>query len=355
MIPRAIRTFLLLSSPFLIASCVSPDFRVAAATHGFGMDTQDLASVVPDPERPKAFFPEEGFDFGHVVSGTVVEHDFIVRNAGSSPLLIQKVSMTTPLLATEVPREFAAGAEGRIHFRLDTTNLAGKFEGAIVVFFEDATFPQANLSFTGHIVPLIELSPMPAFFVAGQRGHGGQAAIEILNHESEPLEIEKIEHPTERFTTELETLERGQRYRLTLTLKPDGPGEKAADAILITTSSKKMPVLKVDANTYLYERVHTFPDVIDFGTLRVGGSNGMALTLMIYQEGGVDFQLKLSTDVSALSLKWERGPKGDRYQAKIGLITEKIRVGTINGSIFIDTNDPEFPRVTVPVYGRVEP
>lgn len=355
MIPRAARVLLLLSLPFLIASCVSTNFRVLASTHDLSMDPQNAAPLVAMPEMPKAFFPEEGFDFGRVLSGTAVEHDFIVRNTGSLPLLIQKVTMTTPLLATEMPAEVAPGAEGRIRFKLKTTNLSGNFDGAIVVFLNDATLPQASLSFTGDIVPPIELSPAPAFFVAGQRGHGGRAAIEIVNHESEPLEIEKIEHPTERFTTELETLERGQRYRLTLTLKPDGPGEKAADAILITTSSKKMPVLKVDANTYLYERVHTFPDVIDLGTLRVGGSNGMALTLMIYQEGGVDFQLKLSTDVSALSLKWERGPKGDRYQAKIGLITEKIRVGTINGSIFIDTNDPEFPRITLPVYGRVEP
>jgi hypothetical protein len=317
------------------------------------MDAQNSAPLVANPEVPKAFFPEERFEFGGVLSGTAVEHDFIVRNTGSSPLLIQKVSMTTPLLATEMPVEVAPSAEGRIRFKLDTTNLAGKFDGAIVVSLNDAALPQASLSFTGEIVPPIELSPAPAFFVAGQRGHGGQAAIEIVNHEWEPLRIEKIEHRTDRFTTQLETLKRGQLYRLTLTLKPDGPGDKASDAILITTSSKRMPVLEVDANTYLYERVHAFPEVMDFGTLRVGGANGTALTLMIYQEGGKDFQVKLSTDVSALSLKWERGSKGDRYEAKIGLIAEKIPPGTIKGSIFVDTNDPQFSRLVVPVFGQI--
>jgi hypothetical protein len=92
---------------------------------------------------------------------------------------------------------------------------------------------------------------------------------------------------------------------------------------------------------------------MDFGTLRVGGANGTALTLMIYQEGGKDFQVKLSTDVSALSLKWERGSKGDRYEAKIGLIAEKIPPGTIKGSIFVDTNDPQFSRLVVPVFGQI--
>jgi len=75
-----------------------------------------------------------------------------------------------------------------------------------------------------------------------------------------------------------------------------------------------MPALKVDANTYLYERVRTFPDVVDFGTLRASDADrGVALTLMIYQEGGSDFQAKVSSDVPALSLKRERGPNGDRY------------------------------------------
>jgi hypothetical protein len=352
-IPRGVRAFLLFSSSFLLASSVSTYFWVLAAKPDFGMDAQNPALPVANPEMSKAFFPEEGFEFGRVLSGTTVEHDFIVRNTGSSPLLIQKVSMTTPLLATEVPREVTPGAEGRIHFRLETTNLTGKFDGAIVVFLNDATLPQASLSFTGQIVPPIELSPMPAFFVAGQRGHGGQAAIEIVNHESEPLRIEKIEHRTDRFTTQLETLKEGQLYRLILTLKPDGPGEKAADAILITTSSKRMPVLKVDANTYLYERVHTFPEVVAFGTLHVDDAGEAGLTLMIYQEGGKDFQVKLSTDIAALSLKWERGPKGDRYQAKVTLIAAKIPPGTIRGSIFVDTNDPQFSRLVVPVFGQI--
>jgi len=154
----------------------------------------------------------------------------------------------------------APGTEGTIHFKLDTVNLAGKFQGAIVVFLNDPALPQAPLAFEGTIVPAVELSPRPAFYVAGLRGRGGQAAIEIVNHESEPLQIERIENPTERFTTQLETLEPGQHYRLTLNLKPDN--------ILIATSSKRAPTLKVAANTYLFERVRTFLDVVDFGTVR---------------------------------------------------------------------------------------
>ena len=148
-------------------------------------------------------------------------------------------------------------------------------------------------------------------------------------------------------------LQSGQRYRLTLTLNPQGPGGKAVDTVLFRTSSKRIAVLKIDANTYLYERVHTFPDIVDLGTWRVDDTARAALTVMVYQEGGSDFHAKLSTDLPALRLKWERGPKGDRYQATITFVSEKIQVGSLKGSIFIDTNDTELPRVIVPVYGQI--
>ena len=219
----------------------------------------------------------------------------------------------------------APGTEGTIHFKLDTANLAGKFQGAIVVFLNDPALPQAPLAFEGTIVPAVELSPTPAFYVAGLRGRGGQAAIEIVNHESEPLQIERIENPTERFTTQLETLEPGQHYRLTLNLKPDGPGGRSTDNILIATSSKRAPTLKVAANTYLFERVRTFLDVVDFGTVRANDPGRTPQTLMIYQADGSDFQVKVSTDAPALLLKSERGPKGDRYQVTVSLIGNALK------------------------------
>jgi hypothetical protein len=318
-----------------------------------GTVKQVVASSSTNSNGPKANFAEVRFEFGEVLSGTAVEHDFALRNQGSAPALIEKVSMTPPLLVTQMPRAVAPGAEGRIHFKLDTTSLEGKFEGTILVDMNDPALPQARLSFSGHIVPAIEISPRPAFFVAAQRGKGNRAAIEIVNHESEPLKIDKVEYSTERFTSQLEALKPGQHYRLTLALKPDGPVGRAADTILIRTSSKRMPLLKVGANTYLFEKVHAFPDVLDFGAWRASEAGAATMTLMIHQEGGSDFRVQLSSDIPGLTLKSERGPKGDRYQVEVTLAPEKVRVGSLTGSIVIETNDAEFPRIIVPVTGRI--
>jgi hypothetical protein len=259
-----------------------------------------------------------------------------------------------------MPHEVAPGAEGVIHFKLDTSKLGGVFQGQVVVFLDDPALPEADLTFKGQVIPSIELAPIPAFFVSALRGQTRQSSIEIVNHEAEPLGIERIEHPTERFTTELATIDRGQRYRLTLTLRPDGPGGRSTDAIVIRTTSKSVPVLEVPANTYLHERVYTFPDEVDLGALPIVDVQRnpallqmTAQTLMVYQEGGSDFRVKLKTDLPALDLKWERGPKRDRYQITATLIQDKVEIGTIKGSIFIETNDRQFPNLTIPVSGSI--
>jgi len=316
--------------------------------------------AVAGAEAPKAVFQETRFDFGRAMYGSVVEHDFWVKNEGSAALKIVKASMTSPLLVTRMPRELAPGGEGLIHFKLDTAALRGPFKGQITVFLNDPGLPEAGLSFEGVVIPPVEVSPLPAFFVSGLRGKGASASLEIINHEAQPLRIVKVEYPTEGFTTVVETLQPGQRYKLTLTLKPDGPGGRKAEPITVATSSDAQPTLEITANTFLHERVYTFPDSVDLGAIPIsqirknpGLLSMLAQTLMVYQEGGSDFRATLRTDLPGLKLKWERGPKGDRYQTTIALDPDNVHAGSYKGLLLMDTNDPVFPKLTVPISGQI--
>ena len=321
--------------------------------------TAFLSTVVAS-DAPKAVFTETRFSFGTVRQGTAITREFVLRNAGAAAVRILGVRATAPLLLGRMSAQIAPGTEAKLRVQLDTSKLSGPFEGEILISLNDPELPEAVLQVEGRINPPIELSPRPVFFVAGQRGRPKQAAIEIINHEPEPLRIESVEHPRERFTTKLETIEEGRRYRLSLMLNPAGPGGKQTETILVKTSSRTRPLLSIAANTYLRERVYTFPDAVDLGALRLEDLKAhpdllqrTAQTLMVYQSGGADFQVKLRTDLPVLDLKSERGPKGDRYQSTVTLIGEKLQAGPIEGSIVIETNDPDFPNLTVPVRGEI--
>ena len=313
-------------------------------------------------DSPRAMFSQPDFQFGQTLSGAVLEHDFALKNEGDAPLRILRVQMTSPLIVTAMPVSVAPGMEGRIRVKLDTSGLRGSFPGEIQVLLNDPMLPVADLSFEGVIVPPVEFLPAPAFFIGAHRGEARQASIEIINNDPEPLRIEDIRYPTDRFTTTLETLEEGRRYRLTLVMKPDGPAGQHSDDIVLKTSSRSQPTIAVAANTFLHERVYTFPDEVDFGTLRLSDLERSpellqrtAQTLMVYQFDGKDFRVNVRTDLPQLNLRSERGPHQDRYQNTLTLIGEKLKTGAIRGSIFIDTNDPEFPSLVVPVSGNILP
>jgi hypothetical protein len=309
---------------------------------------------------PQALFSEARHNFGMVRAGAVVEHDFVLRNQGQSAVRIQRVLLTPPLVVTQMQAVTPPSGESRIRVKLDTTGLKGHFEGEVRVMFNTGAAAEALLGFEGEIAPVIEFVPGPAFFVGARRGEGREGEIEIINRQPEPLEILEIRHSTTRFTTRLDTIEPGKRFRLTLSVKPDGPGGRHSEPILIKTSSPSLPTVTVTANTLLRERVYTFPDAVDFGVLRMSDIaknpkllETLAQTLMVYQYGGTDFQVEIHSDLPFLIVQTERGPKGDRYQNTVKLLREQIRPGQIRGSLRIKTNDAEFPSLVAPVTGEI--
>jgi hypothetical protein len=290
----------------------------------------------------------------------MVEHDFILKNRGSSPVRIQRVLLTSPMVVTRMQAFTPPGAESTIHVKLDTTALKGHFEGEVRVVFNDGVEPQAILGFEGEIAQLIELLPGPAFYVGARRGEVREGTIEIINRQPEALEILEVTHSTQRFTTRLDTIEPGRRFRLTLSVKPNGPGGRHSEPILITTSSPSLPNLTVTAHTLLRERVYTFPDGVDFGALRRSDIertpdllDRIAQTLMVYQYGGTNFRIEIRSDLPFLAVQTERGPQGDRYQNTVKLLREKLQPGPFRGSLLIKTNDVEFPSLVVPVTGEI--
>lgn len=311
--------------------------------------------------EPKAVLPNTSVDFGSVMQGSPAAPEFVVKNEGTGVLQIQRINITAPIkvLATKMPAQIAPGEQAAIQLNFDTWKIEGPVEGEIVLFLNDPASPEVRLSLAGRVVPPIEFSPMPALFVTVGRGERAQSSLEIINHGPQPLHIETIEHATDRFTTTLDTIEGGKRYKLNLFLNGAGPAGLRKDPITIRTSSPARPEITIPANTLIRERVYTFPEEVDLGSIPIGqwtaagAADRLAQTLMAYQTGGTGFAARFSSDLPELQIRAEKGPKGDRWQATVTLAPSRVRVGPLRGTITIDTNDPQFPTLRVPVTGFV--
>ncbi|MBZ5514413.1 MAG: DUF1573 domain-containing protein [Acidobacteriia bacterium] len=317
---------------------------LAAATQGFAQKTvSDL------------------HNFGTIELKAPMEHTFDFRNDRPEALEIKNVQLTPPLTVTRMTSRVEPGARGSVTIRLETPRERGDFKGFVAITFKNADAKQLYFWVVGRLEAPIDFEPFAAFFVSTQRGETKTKSLVITSHEAEPLTILEIKHDTSRFTTRLETLEPGRRYRLSLTVKADAPAGRATEYITLVTSSQKHPLLKVQANTAVHERVYTFPEAIGFKTIPVASLKAqphlvqnLSQLLMVYQKGGKDFKISARSDVPFLRLTSEQADLKDRYGIKIEIVPERLTAGEIKGSIIIATNDPQFPQITVPVTATVQ-
>ena len=310
-------------------------------------------------QQTKSLFVNTVADAGRVMRGTPIDRTFVLKNDGPEIVQIGNVRMSKALTLVRGAARVEPGTEASFQFRLDTSQLAGDFDGKILVSFGNASHPDVELTFAATVVSPIEASA-PAFFVTVDRDQTQEQSVEIRGQENEPLRIEKVEFSSERASVALETVDEGRRYVLKLTVKGEGAAGRKTELIRLMTSSRSMPVFQIPVNTYVRERVYTFPDAVDLGALPISAIRKnptllarTAQTLMIYRKATKDFHATATSDVPALSIRSAQGPAGDRWQFTVALNEALVSAGPIRGSIVIDTNDSEFPRITVPVSGHI--
>lgn len=93
------------------------------------------------------------FDFGTVAQGKTVDAAYVVRNTGKSPLVIHKVEADRAGMqfTGKSPLTIAPGAEAKLKFKFDTSNLSGQNVVVITLITNSPAKPLFNLFLTGTI------------------------------------------------------------------------------------------------------------------------------------------------------------------------------------------------------------
>jgi hypothetical protein len=289
-----------------------------------------------------------------------VEQVFQFKNNTRETIEPKGIKVTPPLQVPNISARVPPGELGMLRVRLGEPRPVGEFDGYIEVEFKNPAVSNIIFQVTGKITPVIEAKPFPAFFVSTVRGQQKEASIQLVNHDKPPLEIIGIESASERYALRLETNEPGQRYTLFLNLSGEGKPGRMADRITLRTSSAKESTFMIAANTYVHERVHTFPEDLDFGTMdlaQVKANDSLRKTLtqvlMIYQDGGTNLQVTAKTDLPFLTAHSEASAKGGQVQIEVVLKPDDLHAGDFHGHLQLVTNDPEFPKMEINLKGQV--
>jgi len=109
-------------------------------------------AAAAQPKKPRAVFKSTARDFGKVKQGDVLTHEFVFKNEGGAPLVIERVESTCGCTAALVSEQtIAPGKEGRVKVAFDTRGYMARLTRYIYVHSNDPADPRTELSVSADI------------------------------------------------------------------------------------------------------------------------------------------------------------------------------------------------------------
>ncbi len=295
--------------------------------------------------QPRIQAPAPAYDFGTVLEGTPVKHEFTVKNVGQADLVIGQVQTSCGCtVAQSEKKRLAPGEETQLPVTFDTRHERGHASRRIDVYTNDPQTPDLALEVQGVVRRESEATPGEVFFDAVRKGSEQTREVTIsYNGGAKGFRITKVANSNSNIAV---TQEPGLKLKVDL-LKtmPAGPFQ---DTIEIATIGRPIEIP-------VYGRVVgdlvTEPAQVSFGILPHGA--GAMRIVRLTNNGARPVAIKeVSSTSPAVVAKAEPIAAGKQYK-----ITLELRKGTpdgqLRGQLVISTDDPEQASLTVPFYGIV--
>lgn len=202
------------------------------------------------------------WNFGTAMAGQPLTTDVTVKNVGDAPLTVE-VKVTCGCTQVKAPKSpLAPGESDTFTIGYDSKRI-GKVSKVVRVLTNDPVRPELRFTLTGEVKAIVEMDPPHgALFARITRNTHSSKAVEIRNTLEEPMDLKIADAPTDSFTYNLETVDPGRHYRLTVTTKPpmtDGP--KSVD-VKLSTGLSKAPEIVVKVSAVVQPNVVVRPDTI---------------------------------------------------------------------------------------------
>jgi Protein of unknown function (DUF1573) len=311
---------------------------------------------------PHAVVPNLSHDFGSVEQGSKVVHQFTIRNEGTVSLTLTKLSFSELGMTAKMKPAIPPGEETALSIQWDTTRLKGAVVGKAVLEVNDPATPQITLVLKGVVKPGIEFLPYQAIFASVYKGESGYRSVRIVNNRERPLGITRVEQQGEHFHAGIKPVESGKLYELEVTVPATVPTGRYTEAVFLYTDDPTMPRLMVPVNVLVKPDLYANPETVDFGrvALKELADNPSVLDLLtqsvIVRKRAGNFSItNVTSDIPFVTIR--RSPEGEGssevFRIDVALMKDRLRPGSISGSLRILTDDKQFPELIVLVRGEI--
>lgn len=133
------------------------------------------------------------YDFGSISQGKKVEHVFIIRNKGNTPLTIKSVRPSCGCTAiTTSASVIAPGKSGEIKATFNSANYSGVVNKTVTVDSDDPKVPSSILSLKGTVIEDIQITPKQLNLGQVKIDATKKATVTVSNRGSKPLKLTAV-------------------------------------------------------------------------------------------------------------------------------------------------------------------
>jgi hypothetical protein len=218
--------------------------------------TNAFAEKPEEKNMPEAYFPENTFTFDKILEGTDVIHDFVIKNNGNAPLIVEKVKSGWGCAAVSYTGLIPPGSEGKITIKVNTTGYGGRsLKKSATVVTNDPNNAEFELTMQGEVDSFATIKP--AYLrLYGNVGEKISGKVVILSSEKYPfniLQVKALNGENIKFNLEKNLKGNGAGYTLTVENLMEHQG-RYYDTVQFKTDSTIKPFLTVKIYGNIFEK-----------------------------------------------------------------------------------------------------
>jgi hypothetical protein len=310
--------------------------------------------------------------FGSVKVGQTRDLQITVRNTGNAPLMVSSINSNNAqfnVISPTAPFTVAVGASITVNLRFAPTS-AGVKTGTLSINNNDPSRTRVDVALAGTgLAPLVEVAPQSLNFGNVATGESLVSMLTVRNMGNAPLNISSITSSDQQFTISLPTttftLPAGSSIKVNVRFAPTSAGAKTG-TLSINSNDPSRPRLDVPmTGTGLAPAIDVSPAGLSFGQVRLAQTKDLvvtirntgAATLKVSSITSSNPQFSVTQFVEKPSNAIRSLPLSIAPNASVE-VTVRFRpsfvtasVGALTGTLSINSNDPNRPRVDVPLTG----
>ncbi len=307
--------------------------------------------VLKPGEVPAIKFDTLEHDFGRIMAGSELIHEYRFINTGTGPLEILKVKAGCGCTVVgQHDRIVPPGATGRIPISVHSKKSNGKVNKSIVVHTNiagpDAT---VRLRVQAEVWHPVEVSPSLASFgrlSKEQIQRGALRRLIMVNNMEGMAQPAIVESTNDLFAAELKVLEPGKKFELLVRITPPLEPGRHSGTIEISTGIAETPNLRVPVHVNVPAEVEVIPQ-----KLRLPSKLGSGVTRSIQIRNNSCTPLKISdlaVSSAALTTRLEVIKPGMVYSLEVNIPSD-YEATSGGDKITFKTNCPSAPEITIPI------